>query len=78
MESRQQAKSLIPKIYQKLSDEVNQGSYSAIHEFATDFDKMRKAFLDNTQEPESYQVLEEFTSTTVMDDLEGLMRIETD
>ena len=76
--SRDQAKELLPRMYQKLSDKFKSVGYETIQEFSEDFNRLIVSFLDNTKDPENYIILENFISTKVMEDLDSILQIQTD
>ena len=72
------ANDLLPRMYQKIQDNLKNNGYETIQEFSNDFNRMRTAFLDNTKEPENLKILETFTSTTVIDDLDEILHLQVD
>jgi len=59
-ESRERAKDLLPRMYQKVSDKLKNHGYDTIQEFSNEFNRMRTAYLDNTKEPENVKIFENF------------------
>ena len=76
--SRDQAKELLPRMYQKITDKFKNVGYETIQEFNEDFNRLIVSFLDNTKEPDNYMILENFITAKVMDDLDNILQIQTD
>ena len=77
-EARESAKDLLPRMYAKIKDKLKNNDYETIQEFSSEFNRMRTAYLDNTREPENIKFLENFISTTVLDDLDEIMQVQVD
>lgn len=65
-------------MYQKIKATINEDGYSKIQEFNDHFIKMVVSYLSNTKEPDNYIILENFITTNVLDDLDYIMRNQTD
>lgn len=77
-ESRNRAKDLLPRMYQKINEKLKNNGYETIQDFSNDFNRMRLAYLDNTKEPENLKILENFVSTKVLDDMDEILHIQVD
>jgi len=73
-----QAKDLLPRMYQKLKTRIRDGGYETIQEFSDIYHKMTIAYLNNTKEPENYNVLHNFMMNNVLEDMDDIMQIQTD
>lgn len=77
-QSRSKAKDLLPRMYQKIKVKIKEDGYSNIQEFNDDFTKMVVSYLSNTKEPDNYVILENFITTNVLDDIDYIMKLQTD
>lgn len=76
--SQTQAKELLPRMYQKITDKFKSVGYETIQEFSEDFNRLIVSYLDNTRDPENYIILENFITTKVMEDLDNILQVQTD
>lgn len=65
-------------MYQKIKVKIKEDGYSNIQEFNDDFTKMVVSYLSNTKEPDNYVILENFITTNVLDDIDYIMKLQTD
>jgi len=76
--ARSEAKDLLPRMYGKIKHKLSEQGYSTIQDFNEDFGKMTVAYLSNTKEPESFKTLQQFIINNVLEDLDYIMKHETD
>ena len=76
--SKTQAKDLLPRMYQKIKNKIKEGQYETLQEFNDTFTKMSISYLNNTKDPENYQILHNYLVTNVLEDMDEIMQIQTE
>lgn len=65
-------------MYQKIKVKIKEDFYQNINDFNDDFTKMVVSYLSNTKEPDNYVILENFITKNVLDDIDCIMKLQTD